>query len=133
MGEKGNSTASHVLVVDDESFVTEATCRLLRQVGYQTSTAARAAEAIDYVREHAGQVDCVLLDVNMPGMSATEALDALKDVDAELPVIICSGRDADSINRQLAPRTPAGVLTKPYTTRELCAQIDRVSRRPSAK
>lgn len=66
-GEQGK-----ILVVDDEETVRNLLQRLLSEAGYEVVTAANGEEALCRVSQ--GEVNVVLLDIKMPGMSGTEAL-----------------------------------------------------------
>ncbi len=86
-----------VLVVDDTESAREVLAKLLRQAGYQTRTAASAAEALGVLAE--ARPDLVLLDVTMPDMDGLSLLELLHGQAewASLPVVMFSAVDARAV------------------------------------
>lgn len=79
-----------VLVVDDVPALTEQYAYDLKRVGgYDVITAAQGSEALDLLR--AAAVDCMILDLEMPGMDGFDVLRALNQQGSEVPVIVYTG------------------------------------------
>jgi two-component system cell cycle sensor histidine kinase/response regulator CckA len=73
-------SASHgetILVVEDEAAVRRLTCRILKREGYTVLEAPDGARAIDTWDAHPGEIDLLLTDVVMPGMSGKELAERL--------------------------------------------------------
>jgi diguanylate cyclase (GGDEF)-like protein/PAS domain S-box-containing protein len=107
-----------LLVVDDDVNVLSSLHRLFRRDGYQILTAVSPAEAFELLALH--QVQVILCDQRMPGMSGTEFLSKVKDMYPDTIRIILSGYtglDAvlDSINRGAIYR----FYTKPWDDTQL--------------
>jgi CheY-like chemotaxis protein len=66
-----------ILVVEDEAAVRRLTCRILAREGYRVLEAADGARALAMWDEHAGEIDLLLTDVVMPGMSGKELAERL--------------------------------------------------------
>ncbi len=81
-------TAS-ILVVDDEVTLRYFLERSLRDQGYETLSAGTVADALDLV--YSRQIDCALLDQHLPDGVGFDVLRALKEVDADLPIIVLTG------------------------------------------
>lgn len=77
---------AHVLIIDDEKAIRDIYKDLLVSYGYQVSTAANARDGLNKVRET--PFDAILLDIMMPGMSGLDAMESLKGLAPEVPVII---------------------------------------------
>lgn len=75
-----------ILVVDDEPSMTQFLAIMLRKEGYQVITASNGPEALQALRSE--EFGCVLTDVKMPGMDGLELLDAIKEIDSALPVVV---------------------------------------------
>jgi two-component system nitrogen regulation response regulator NtrX len=79
-----------VLVVDDVPALAEQYAYDLRRVGaYETRVATGGKEALDVIASEA--VDCVILDLEMPGVDGFEVLRALKRENLQIPVIVYTG------------------------------------------
>ncbi len=77
--------AAHVLIVDDDRFIRQLYGNLLKAAGYRVTDATSAAEAY----EAAGRVvDVILLDVMMPNISGLEALERLRQIAPDVPILI---------------------------------------------
>jgi PAS domain S-box-containing protein len=110
--------AMRILLVDDDPMILDTMPPLLESLGHQVETATRGEEAL--ARLEAGlQVDLVVLDHNMPGLSGTETLVRLREQRPELPVILASGF-VESFTENLVTSLPqVWILKKPYTLREI--------------
>ncbi|MBN1165407.1 MAG: sigma-54-dependent Fis family transcriptional regulator, partial [Candidatus Krumholzibacteriota bacterium] len=79
-----------VLVVDDVPAMAEQYAYDLKRVGgYQTLVAPGGQEALDIINAEA--VDCVILDLEMPGIDGFGVLRALRERGIRMPVIVYTG------------------------------------------
>jgi len=79
-----------VLVVDDVSALAEQYAYDLRRVGdYETCIAAGGKEALDVLEREA--VDCIILDLEMPGIDGFEVLRTIRQRNLPIPVIVYTG------------------------------------------
>lgn len=67
-----------ILVIDDQSFYRNIFKRKLENVGYTVVTVSSRDEAMELIRKDPDQFDCILSDVQMPGMSAVQFCKELK-------------------------------------------------------
>ncbi len=77
-----------ILVVDDEENIRWLYKEELEDEGYRITAAASGEEALDLVSEL--KPDLVIMDIKMPGISGVDALIKIKEIDKNIPVIICS-------------------------------------------
>lgn len=93
----GESSAPHILVVDDSHTVREMERRLLARAGYQVTTAQNGQEAWNLLRLN--DYDLLISDIDMPQMNGIELVTKVRANPrlARMPVIILSykGRDED--------------------------------------
>ena len=85
----GGSTMTRtgsILVIDDEEIMREILEALLTREGYQVRLAANAAEGLELARTMS--FDAAIVDMMMPGMDGISALDELKKIDDDLPVLM---------------------------------------------
>ncbi len=76
---------AHVLVVDDDRTIRHLYTGVLEGVGYKVTAVGGAAHAYEAAT---GDVDVVLLDLMMPGVSGLEALERLRQIVPEVPIVI---------------------------------------------
>jgi FixJ family two-component response regulator len=109
--------SGRVAVVDDDPSVRRALRRLLATVGFEAVTHEGGREFLASPALH--NVDCLLLDVHMPGMSGLEVLAEIGDVSAKLPVVLMTARyEADFTSRALEAGAST-MLRKPFSEQEL--------------
>jgi CheY-like chemotaxis protein len=113
-----------VLVVEDEAALRNVIRRTLTSVGYRVIIAANAAEALDFCTKRPDDVELVLTDVVMPGMSGRELAEQLVHICPTAKVIFMSGYTDEAIARHgvLGP----GFLRKPFDRRTLTDTVRRV-------
>jgi len=78
-----------IMIVDDEAPIRESLQGLFEDEGFLVYLAASGEEAVAKLRKQS--VDCVLLDIWMPGIDGLETLSRLRQLDDTLPVIMMSG------------------------------------------
>lgn len=118
----------HVLVVDDESAVRETSMKLLEALGCSVSVAQDGKSALAYFREHHQEIDLVLLDLIMPGMSGLETLLALKAVDPSVRVLVASGYSLDGDAQSMLEAGARGYLQKPFSMAALAGKVGAMLR-----
>ena len=79
----------HILVIDDDKLVREATQILLRARGYEVSVAADGKSGIAAVG--AGRFDVVIVDLFMPEMDGLSVMRAIRRAKPTMPMIAASG------------------------------------------
>jgi PAS domain S-box-containing protein len=121
--------AGTVLVVEDEPVVSAVVQALLSRAGYDVLMAADGASALHALEEHGSNVDLILLDMTMPGMTTEEILAEVRRLYPVLPVLLTSGfASTDIITQLLEAGTVQGFLPKPYETDVLFATVARLMR-----
>ena len=81
----GRSNGETILVVEDEEAVRRLTCRILAREGYTVLEAPNGQLAVDTWDEHPGEIDLLLTDVVMPGMSGKELAERLGSSPSSCP------------------------------------------------
>lgn len=77
---------NRVLVVDDEQGVREFYKNFLLDNGFEVLTAANARDGLKIARDN--NLDIVLMDIDMPGLSGLDALKELRKIDDNIPVFL---------------------------------------------
>jgi len=116
------SAACHgniVLVVDDDEAVRTVAVRFVSLMGYKTSEAGDGETALSLVADMADRICCVILDMGMPDMDGIAILRRMRQIRADIPVIICSGQPKHDFMRRPQANTVSGYLEKPYQVRQI--------------
>lgn len=115
-----------VLIVEDEESLAEPLAFLLKKEGFEVFMAPDGPTALDTFA--AEDIDIILLDLMLPGMSGTEVCRQLRQT-SSVPVIMVTARDSE-IDKVVGLELGADdYVTKPYFARELIARIRAVLRR----
>ena len=115
-----------VLIVEDEAALAEPLAFLLKKEGFEVRVAGDGPTALTEFEAH--DIDIVLLDLMLPGMSGTEVCKNIR-LRSNVPVIMVTARDSE-IDKVVGLEIGADdYVTKPYSSRELIARIRAVLRR----
>ena len=117
---------ARILVVDDETAVTDLLAYNLRKAGYETLLAADGREALCLARQ--SNPDLILLDLMLPEVDGLDVCRELRKT-SEVPVIMLTAR-GEEIDRVVGLELGADdYICKPFSMRELLARIKAVLRR----
>jgi two-component system cell cycle sensor histidine kinase/response regulator CckA len=112
-----------VLLVEDEDVVRGLARRILEQAGYSVVEAGRAAEALGFCEEHIGEIDLLLTDVVMPGMSGKELADHLQLQRPDLKLLFMSGYTDEAIGNHGILDSSVQLIQKPFTASGLTKKV----------
>jgi signal transduction histidine kinase/ActR/RegA family two-component response regulator len=115
-----------ILVVDDEDFVRESVVLSLERLGYEVVDAESGHDAIEVFRQRSHEIDLVLLDLMMPGLSGEDTFQVLREIRPDVPVLLSSGYDEGEAVGRLALDGLAGFLPKPFDPDALGAKVKEV-------
>jgi PAS domain S-box-containing protein len=115
-----------VLVVDDEELVRNTTARVLQRYGYRVLTAVDGRDGVEVFRQHAAELNGVLLDMVMPNLGGEEAFLEMQQIRADVPVILISGYSEQDATKRFNGKPLAGFLQKPYTASMLREKLESV-------
>ncbi len=115
-----------ILLVDDEAVNLEVTGDLLEILGYKVYKAGNGQEAVAVYMEKRDQIDLVILDMIMPGISGGETLELLREINPCLPILLSSGYSNNSQVEQLMKMGCKGFLQKPFHAEELSRKIREI-------
>src|SRR3954462_6418138 len=117
----------HVVVVDDERRMVELVSGYLEELGFRTTGCRGGREAL--VAARADDVDAVVLDLMLPGVSGLDVCRRLRREGNDVPILMLTARGA-------APERVAGLeagaddyLVKPFALEELAARLKAIRRR----
>jgi PAS domain S-box-containing protein len=117
---KGRET---ILLVDDESVISNVTREILETLGYHVLSAAGGRLAVQMYEEAAQHINLVILDMIMPDMGGSETFDRLKSINPEIKVILSSGYSLNSQAKMILENGAQAFLQKPFRIDELSQKI----------
>jgi PAS domain S-box-containing protein len=104
-----------ILVADDEDLVREVAEAMLRQIGFEVVAVRDGREAVRAFGAEPHRFDLVLLDLTMPIMTGAEALQAIRQLRPDVPVLIMSGYNEQDSPPRPAGEQPTGFIHKPFS------------------
>jgi DNA-binding response OmpR family regulator len=115
-----------ILVIDDDSAVTDLLSVLLRSNGFDVIATNNSTDGLNHVRQD--PPDLVILDLMMPEMDGWEVCRAVR-VFSQVPIIVLSALNDPSMVASVLDSGADDYLTKPTPSRVLVAHINRLLRR----
>ena len=119
-----------VLLVEDEREVRRLAARILSERGYQVLAAEDGSEALRVARDHAGEIQLLLTDVVMPGLSGRALAERLKVNRPRLKTLYMSGFTDNAIVHHGVLDRDVAFLQKPFTPQSLAAAVRAALIRP---
>jgi two-component system, cell cycle sensor histidine kinase and response regulator CckA len=117
-----------VLVVDDHESTRQTIARMLEAGGFTVRTAKNAAEALERLSRESDEIDIVLSDVTMPGMSGIDLSYQIRETYPRLPVAIVSG-DVSELEKSIIGRADVPFIKKPFHAESLYSAVRDAMRR----
>jgi CheY-like chemotaxis protein len=123
-----------VLLIDDEEMIIDVGCGLLKELGYTVIGARSGQEALAIYRERHAEIDLVVMDMIMPGMSGGETFDRLKQINPRVKVLLSSGYSINGQASQIMERGCDGFIQKPFNLQQLSAKLRQIldDKKPAA-
>jgi two-component system, cell cycle sensor histidine kinase and response regulator CckA len=116
----------NILLVDDEDVIIDVGKEILEVLGYKVFVAKSGYEAISVLKKRKEEIDLVILDMIMPGMSGGETFDAIKSINSNIKVILSSGYSLDARRTKMLDRGYDGFIQKPYDLNTLSRKVREV-------
>lgn len=118
---------ARILIVDDDSKITEALSRILERDGHVTATAPDVSKARDALAQTAFEL--VLCDLNMPGESGMGLVREVVARNEDIAVVMVTGMDDPALGDAALELGAYGYVVKPFRTSELMIAVANALRR----
>lgn len=112
-----------ILWVDDEIDLLKPHLIFLKDKGYEVHTANNGQDALELLGRH--NFDIVFLDEQMPGMSGIETLERIKDRTTNLPVVMITKSEEESIMEDAIGSNIADYLIKPVNPNQILLSLKK--------
>jgi two-component system, cell cycle sensor histidine kinase and response regulator CckA len=130
---KGNET---ILLAEDHEGLRQSAQEMLQALGYRVLLAADGTGAVQLFKTNSDNIDLVVLDVVMPGLSGPETYAQMASIRADLKVVFTTGYTSEAASLTSMIEKGAGFLQKPYGQRSLGLKVREILDRtlaPSAE
>ncbi len=118
-----------VLLVDDEDELRRSTAQSLDLAGFTVEDVSSAERALDFITQ--GFNGVVITDVRMPGMDGMTLMGRIREIDADIPVILVTGHGDVQLAVRAMREGAYDFLEKPFVTQHLTEMAARAIDRRS--
>ncbi len=118
-GPASEGDGQHIVYVDDDESQAFLFKRMLERWGYRVSIYQEQRDALDALRSDGMQIDLVITDFNMPGLSGLEVARAIREARPDVPVIMVSGYITAALRAEAAAAGVRALMSKPHDVEEL--------------
>ena len=112
-----------LMIVEDEDAIAKGLQFNFELEGYSAVVFADGPSALKYFDEHAGEIDCVVLDLMLPGMSGYEVCKAIRQLDKLVPILVLSARTLSEDKMHAFDCGTDQYMTKPFALPELINRV----------
>ena len=114
---------SLLLLVEDDPSLRALIVSVLEDGGYEVLQASNGLDAIELAERHRGQIDLLLTDIVMPGLSGPELAQRLRGLRPGLEVLFLSGYNDSRLVSRGVKQANVNLLIKPFTPAELVGRV----------
>jgi DNA-binding NtrC family response regulator len=122
---------ARILVIDDEPMIGEIASRILIRAGHEVLTALSGQDGIHLLENGDFDIDVLLIDETMPGLSAKETISMILSKHPNVQTIISSGYKVDFEGYRREFGDSVSTLPKPYRSEQLNQAVTRSLTVPS--
>jgi FixJ family two-component response regulator len=116
-----------IAIVDDDESVCRALKRLIRSLGMDADTYSSGERFIELIEAMPSlKIDCVVLDVQMPGITGLQVQEQLRRASHRIPIIFITAHDDSTLREQALAAGALAFLRKPFND-ELLIKILKVA------
>jgi len=114
-----------LLWADDEIDLLKPQLMFLEKRGYQVTTVTNGHDALDEVKENES-FDCIFLDESMPGLTGLETLDKIRQMDKNVPVVMITKNEAETLMDQAIGSEISDFLLKPVNPNQILLTLKKI-------
>ncbi len=127
MREPSQQSSAVIAIVDDDDWVRDGLERLIRSLGWKAETFASAQEFL--ARHGAEEPSCLVLDLQLPGLSGLDLQKRMAEVGLEIPIVFLTGHGDIPASVQAMKAGAVEFLTKPVDEQKLLQAIQEAIER----
>jgi two-component system, cell cycle sensor histidine kinase and response regulator CckA len=115
-----------ILIVEDD----EPLLRLLRffldDAGYNVMSAKNGEEAIETYTKHRNEIDLVVTDLGLPGLTGKDEMAELERINPGVRIICASGYIVPAVEEEMFRAGAKAIVSKPYVPQEILQKVRTV-------
>ncbi len=116
----------HIMLVDDEVYIVDMAKEMLESLGYEVAAFRDSGFALKYFQKKKDQVQLVITDMAMPGMTGEELSRELINIRPDIPIILCTGFSQTVSHEKARSLGIRDYIMKPFIKEELGKSIRNV-------
>lgn len=113
---------SRVSIVEDDESLRVALVGLLRSVGYRAEGFESAEQ---FLAQGAVATDCIVTDIQMPGLGGIEMTARLRGAGSTVPVVMITARTEPTLDEKARASGAICLLRKPFEANELIEHVEK--------
>jgi DNA-binding response OmpR family regulator len=113
--------SGRILVVEDETAISDAVSYALRQAGYDVDAVGDGADALEQARTR--QYDLMVLDLLLPGLPGMEVCNRLRAEHNDLPILMLTALDSEPDRVEGLDTGADDYVTKPFSVAEVVSRV----------
>lgn len=115
-----------ILIVEDDTQVRNAVVRIVLRLGYKVLYAESGEQAIEIAERYKDQIDLLLCDVVLPGVSGPEVAQNLLATRPDTRVLYMSGYARDQLTQHTRALNSASFIQKPFLIEDLSTLLKQL-------
>lgn len=115
----------NILITEDEQVNYLLLKTILNKAGAKTLRAQTGYEAIEFVKNQETKIDIILMDIKLPGLSGSDALLEIKNINSKIPIIACTAYTQNEDAQNLLKQGFNDYIAKPINLQELLSIIKK--------
>ncbi len=123
-----NNAGAYVLAIDDEPYILDVIEDALMLIEQPVLLAQGGKQGIQLFEENRHRIGLVVLDLSMPDMDGSDVFVKLREIQPDIPVILCSGYSELEATRKFVGQGLAGFLQKPFELNRLMTMVSEFSK-----
>ncbi|MFC1820384.1 response regulator, partial [Thermodesulfobacteriota bacterium] len=115
-----------ILFIDDEDIIIDVGERILVQLGYDVVIAQSGQDALEIYQKEHNQIDLVILDMILPGISGEDIFEKLQALNPNVKVLLSSGYSLNGQAAKILERGCNGFIQKPFAIADMSQKIRNI-------
>jgi CheY-like chemotaxis protein len=115
---------ANILWVDDEMESLKSQIKFLENKGYKVESLSNGFDAIEHVKNN--NIDVVLLDESMPGISGLETLQKIKEINALIPIVLITKNETENLMNEAIGSQITDYLIKPVNPNQVWLSLKKI-------